>query len=323
MRVLPIEVENSCGRILCSTIFKSDGQKLLARGHLLSDQSVRLLAMEGMREVWVTELEEGEVSEDETVMAVAQAMCCGCVEIRLAPGGRANLTATEDCCVLVNYELLEQINATSTATIATVQNYKFVRAGERVATVKSAPFAVAQNQLAATLSFLNEWDGILQARPLCRPAIGALYTDPVQGERARTSFDQTLRARFERYKPRRIFSFSCVEEEELIFRTLQQLIAQKPSLILIASTTTLVGPEDGVGRAVTRLGGQLERFLAPVEPGSLMMLSYKDDLPIVSAPGCYRSLKPNILDLILPPLLSNHRMTDRDIARLGLGGLLS
>jgi molybdenum cofactor cytidylyltransferase len=323
MRVLPVDIQNSCGRILCSTIFKSDGQKLLARGHLLSDQSVRLLEMEGMREVWVTELEEGEVGEDEVVMAVAQAMCCGCVEIRLAPGGRANLTATEDCCVLVDNELLQEMNATSTATIATAPNYKFVRAGERVATVKSAPFAVAQDQLAAALSFLNERDAILQARPLHRPAIGILYTDPVEGERARRAFEWTLRTRFEQYRSRRVFSFSCVEEEEPLFATLQRLMVQQPSLILIASTTTLVGPEDEVGRAATRLGVQLERFLAPVDPGGLMMLSYKDDLPILSAPGCYRSLKPNILDLILPPLLSKHRMTDRDIARLGLGGLLS
>src|SRR3982750_3819259 len=154
MRALTLDVQNSAGRILCCTIFRPGGRKLLAKGHVLSDEDIRLLETEGMREVWVTELEEGEVGEDETVMAVAQAMCCGSVEIRLAAGGRANLTATEDCCVLVNYELLEQINATSTATIATVQNYKFVRAGERVATVKSAPFAVAQNQLAATLSFL-------------------------------------------------------------------------------------------------------------------------------------------------------------------------
>jgi molybdenum cofactor cytidylyltransferase len=322
MRVLPVDIQNSYGRILCSTIFNPDGQKLLARGHLLSDQSVRLLETAGLREVWVTELEEGEVGEDEVVMAVAQAMCCGCVEIQLAAGGRANLAATETCCVLVDNELLQQVNATSTATIATVPNYKLVRAGERVATVKSAPFAVTQNQLADALSLLNDRDGLLQARPLRSPAVGILYTDPVQGERARTSFEAILRTRLEPYKARRISSSSCVEEEDLLFGALERLMAQKPSLILIASTTTLVGPEDAVGRAVTRLGGQLERFLAPVEPGSLMMLSYKDDLPIVSAPGCYRSLKPNILDLLLPPLLSRHRMTGRDIASLGLGGLL-
>ncbi len=73
-----------------------------------------------MRQVWVTELEDGEMGEDEAVMAVADAMCCGSVEIRLAAGGRANLMATENCCALVDDELLKQINCTSSVVIATV-----------------------------------------------------------------------------------------------------------------------------------------------------------------------------------------------------------
>ena len=83
---------------------------MLAKGHILSDEDIRLLETEGMQQVWVTELEEGEIGEDEAVMAVAQAMCCGNVEIRLAAGGRANLFATADACVLIDDELLKQIN---------------------------------------------------------------------------------------------------------------------------------------------------------------------------------------------------------------------
>src|SRR3954454_6960492 len=136
MRALTMDVQESTGRILCCTIFRQGGRKLLAKGHVLSDEDIRLLETEGMREVWVTELEEGEVGEDETVMAVAQAMCCGSVEIRLAAGGRANLVATEDCCTLIDDELLKQINCTSSVVIATVSKYRYARAGERLATVK-------------------------------------------------------------------------------------------------------------------------------------------------------------------------------------------
>ena len=96
MRALTVDVQESAGRIVCCTIFKPGGRKLLAKGHILRDEDIRLLETEGMRQVWVTELEEGEVGEDDAVMAVAQAMCCGSVEIRLAAGGRANLIATEN-----------------------------------------------------------------------------------------------------------------------------------------------------------------------------------------------------------------------------------
>lgn len=131
-----------------------------------------------------------------------------------------------------------------------------------------------------------------------------------------------MRQRLERFGIQNPWVLACVEEETAIVRGLQQLVRSKPPLILIASTTAPAGPEDVVGRALAGSGGQIERFLAPVEPGNLMMLSYKEDIPIVSAPGCFRSAKPNVVDLILPPLLARYRVSTWEIACLGHGGLL-
>lgn len=322
MRAQTIDIEQSAGRILCCTIFRPGGRKLLAKGHVLSDEDVRLLQTEGMNQVWVTELEEGEVSEDEAVLAVASAMCCGAVEIRLAAGGRANLIATEDSCALVDEELLKQMNCPSSIVIATVPNFRYVRAGERVATVKSAPFAVSQAQLEALLSILNERGPILQARPIREPNVAVLYTDPVQGERARTLFESVVRNRLERFGTSVRYALACAEEEEQVTRSLTHLLRTRPGTILVASTTAPAGPEDVIGRALVRLNAHLERFLAPVEPGNLMLLSYKDDVPIVSAPCCFRSNKPNVLDLLLPPMLAKYRISSWEIAALGHGGLL-
>jgi molybdenum cofactor cytidylyltransferase len=322
LRALTVDVQSSAGRVLCCTIFKPGGRKLLAKGHILSDEDIRLLETEGMQQVWVTELEEGEIGEDEAVMAVAEAMCCGSVEIRLAAGGRANLIATADACALVDDELLRQINCTSSIAIATVQNYRFVRTGERVATIKSAPFAVAQAQLETVLSILNERGAILQARPIKDPGVGVLYTDPVHGDRARTLFENIVRTRVERYSGKLRYALSAVEDEEQVVRSLQHLLRTKPACIMIASTTAPAGPEDVIGRAMVRLGAHIERFLAPVEPGNLMLLGYKDDVPIISAPCCFRSAKPNVLDLVLPPMFAKYRISGWEIACLGHGGLL-
>lgn len=105
-------------------------------------------------------------------------------------------------------------------------------------------------------------------------------------------------------------------------RGLQHLLRTNPTLILVASTTAPAGPEDVVGRAMSRIGCHLERFLAPVEPGNLFLLGYKEDMPIVSAPGCFRSAKPNIIDLVLPPMLARYRVSGWEVACLGHGGLL-
>lgn len=323
MRALTVDIQESAGRVLCCTIFKPGGRKLLAKGHVLSDEDVRLLQTEGLQQVWVTELEDGEVGEDDAVLAVAQAMCCGSIEIRLAAGGRANLFAASDCCILVDDELLKQINTTSSIVIATVPNYRFARAGERVATIKSAPFAVAEAQLEAVLSILNERGAILQGRPVRDAGVSVLYTDPVQGDRARTMFEPVVRAKVDAVGGTLRYSLAAVEQEDHVTRGLQHLLRTKPAAVLVASTTAPAGPEDVVGRALTKLGAQIERFLAPVEPGNLMMLSYKDNMPIISAPCCFRSVKPNILDLILPPILAKYRISGWEIACLGHGGLLN
>ncbi len=322
MKAQTVDVKGSTGRILCCTVFRPGGKKLLAKGHVISEDDIRILESEGMDKVWVTELEDGEVSEDDAVSAVAGEMGCGCYEIHLAAGGRANLHATENCCVLVDDELLRQINCTSSLVIATAMNFSFALAGQRIATVKSAPFAVAKDQLEAITTILRERGPIIQARPVRNPTIGVLFTDPMSGERARQLFESITRQRLERFGLAPTFVLSCVEDDASASRCLQHLLRSRPSLILIASTTAPAGPEDAVGRAMTRIGGQLERFLAPVEPGNLLMLAYKDEVPIVSAPGCFRSAKPNVVDLILPPLLARYRVTSWEVACLGHGGLL-
>ncbi len=323
MKAQTVEVRESAGRVLCCTVFRPGGRKLLAKGHLISDEDVQLLELEGMNEVWVTELEDGEIGEDEAVLLVANEMGCGSMEIRLAAGGRANLFTTEDSCALVDDELLRQINCTSSIVIATVANFSFVPQGQRVATIKSAPFAVAQAQLDAVVSILRERGPILQARPILDPTVAVLYCDPISGGRARLLFENVMRQRLERLGARPDFVLSCVEDEASVARAMEHLVRAEPTSVLVASTTAPAGPEDVVGRAMMRIGCHLEKFLAPVEPGNLFLLGYLDDVPIASAPGCFRSAKPNVVDLVLPPMLSRYRVSGWELACLGHGGLLS
>lgn len=322
MKAQTVGVRDAAGRILCCTIFRPGGRKLLAKGHIISEEDIRLLETEGMDQIWVTELEDGEISEDEAVMAVAQSMGCGSLEIRLAAGGRANLFATEESCVLVDDELLKQINCTSSIVIATALNFSYAKAGTRIATVKSAPFAVAHSQLDAVCNILRERGPILQSRPIRRPQLGVLYTDPTNGERARSLFEPVMRQRLERFGISPSFVLNSIEDEVQVSRALQHLLRSKPSGILIASTTAPAGPEDVIGRAMARVECHIEKFLAPVEPGNLLLLGYKDDVPVVSAPGCFRSARNNVVDLVLPPMLSRYRLSGWELASLGHGGLL-
>jgi len=323
MRAQTVSIEESAGRVLCCTIFRPGGRKLLAKGHVISEEDIRLLQTEGMDKVWVTELEEGEVGKDDAVASVAQAMGCGCLEIRLAAGGRANLFATEECCVLVDDELLKQINCAANIVIATSLNFSFARAGARIATVKSAPFAVARAHLEAVLSILRERGPILQARPIRSPQVGVLYSDPLSGDRARQLFESVMRQRLDRYGVQPSYVMNVIEEDGAVAKALTHMARARPTAILVASTTAPAAPEDTIGRAMSKVGCHIEKFLAPVEPGNLLLLGYLDDIPIVSAPGCHRSAKPNVVDLVLPPMLARYRISGWELAALGHGGLMA
>src|ERR1700676_3042297 len=263
MRAQTIDVKQSTGRIICCTISRAGGKKLLAKGHVISEEDARMLQSEGMNEVWVTELEEGEVGEDDAVMQVASEIGCGALEIRLAAGGRANLFTTEGCCLLVDDELLKQINCTPSMAVATSLNFSYARPGQRVATVKSTPFAVAKPELDAIMSIVKERGPILQARPIRAPAVAILYSDPLNGERARQLFENIMRQRLDSTGSSASFVLSSVEEEGGGARSLQHLLRATPTAVLIAATTAPAGPDDVIGRAMVRAGCHIESFMAP------------------------------------------------------------
>lgn len=322
MTAQTVEVNECSGRVLSTAIFRSGGKKLLAKGHLLRDEDIRILQMEGMDRIWVATLDEDEISEEAAVCGIAAELACGSYEIQIVSGGRANLIATENCCVLVDDELLRQMNCTSGVVIATTLNFSFAAAGQRIATIKSAPFAVPKQDFEGSVKMLKERGPILQARPTGNNKVGVLYCDPTNGDRARTLFEPIVRQKLDRVGTHAASALAVLENDEHVGRGIQQLMRTGPAAVLIASTTAPAGPGDVVGRAMTKIGCQLERFLAPVEPGNLLLMGYRNDIPVLSAPGCFRSLRPNVVDLLLPPLTARYRVSTWEVACLGHGGLL-
>ena len=320
MRTLAIPVAAGAGRVLCSTIFRATGRKLLAKGHILADEDVKMLEHEGLGEIWVTELEADELDEDEAVLEVASAAASGAVELRPALGGRVNVFATEDGAFLVNTDLLRGVNSSESVAVATLAPYSLVTRGQRVASIKSRPFAVRRAGLAEILRGLTP--DLLRVQPIRQAKVGVLLTDPLQPDRAAEQFWHVIRQRLEPMAGTTCFYAKSVEEDQSLIRSLLHLRRSKPTVILVASTTAPAGPEDAVGRAIVAVGGRVERFLMPVEPGNLGLLAYWDGVSVLAAPGCFRSGKPNFLNIVMPPLLAGHPITSREIAGMGPGGLL-
>jgi molybdenum cofactor cytidylyltransferase len=323
MHAQTIDIAESAGRVLSAPVFRPGGRKLLAKGHILRAEDVRVLLSEGMKEIAVTVLDENEVPEDEVVCAIAGEIACGSYSVQMAAGGRANLIASEDCCVLVDDDLLRQVNCLSGLVVASLLNFSYAPAGQRIATVKSAPFAVSRADFQNSRDMLRRNGPVLQARPVGGAAIAVLYTDPFHPERAKTLSEPVVRQKLERFGIRGHRSLSVLENEGDLARGMQRLLKSRPTALLVASTTAPAGPRDAVGIAMEQIGCRIERFLAPVEPGNLLLMGYHDGTPVVSVPGGFRSLKPNVLDLLIPPMMARYQISASEVARLGHGGLLN
>ncbi|WP_376100442.1 NTP transferase domain-containing protein [Roseomonas sp. CCTCC AB2023176] len=74
--------------------------------------------------------------------------------------------------------------------------------------------------------------------------------------------------------------------------------------------------------AIERAGGAVEHFGMPVDPGNLICLGRLGDVPALVLPGCARSPKVNGFDWVLQRLFAGIPVTGRDVARMGVGGLL-
>src|SRR5207244_1012127 len=74
--------------------------------------------------------------------------------------------------------------------------------------------------------------------------------------------------------------------------------------------------------AVEAIGGRIEHFGMPVDPGNLLLVAAARGRPLLGAPGCARSPKENGFDWVLMRLLAGLEVPREAITGMGVGGLL-
>src|SRR5262249_32793382 len=93
-------------------------------------------------------------------------------------------------------------------------------------------------------------------------------------------------------------------------------------LILVFGASAIADRRDVIPAAIEAVGGRVEHFGMPVDPGNLMLVADLGGRPVIGAPGCARSPKENGVDWILARLLAEVPVTRGAIPGLGVGGLL-
>ena len=329
MRFGPVPLEAAEGRILGHNVAGPDGRRALRKGRPLTAADVETLRALGRRTIYVADPETGDVGEDEAARRIAAAAAGPGVSTSPSSAGRVNLLASVLGVLRVEVERVTDLNLSEGVTLSTLSPGAAVRPRQLVATVKVIPYAlpaptVARAEAAAVPALLR-----VDSIPPRRAGL-VLSGSAAAASRIRQEFQGPLASRLGILGAELAgIDFVPLDDpsapeagETALAEALRGQAARGADLILLAGETAIVDRHDIAPRAIERAGGRVEAFGAPVDPGNLLLLAYLDAVPVVGAPGCARSRKPNVIDAVLPRLLAGEHLERRDLASLGAGGLL-
>jgi molybdenum cofactor cytidylyltransferase len=92
--------------------------------------------------------------------------------------------------------------------------------------------------------------------------------------------------------------------------------------VLVFAASAIVDRGDVVPTALVQAGGTITRLGMPVDPGNLLLLGARGTTTVIGIPSCAASPKLNGFDWVLDRALAGLAVTSRDVADMGVGGLL-
>jgi molybdenum cofactor cytidylyltransferase len=317
-----VPINEAAGKVLAHKLIAPDGRKLLNKGHVLTHADVTVLRELGIEQVIVAALAPTDLNENEAARRVGVALAGKNVRV-VAPGvGRANLMSTAAGPLRINVPALNALNNIDEGiTVATVREHTLVQPGQLLALVKIIPFGMAVARVEDVEATAREGAPVIEVRVLQPRQVSLILSGPdsAQAELVE-SFQIPVQTRIEQLGSH-LDSISCVQHTEA---GIAEAIAgqRHQGLIIVAGISATIDHDDVIPAALRAAGGSVAHFGVPVDPGSLLVLGYIDQTPVIGAPGCIKSLKTNVIDMILPRLLAGERLTRADLVAMGHGGLL-
>jgi molybdenum cofactor cytidylyltransferase len=298
------------------------GDLVLKKGTLIGPAEIAALEAAGIKDVVVAQLEPNDVAEDVAAAEIAKKVAGPGVHIDRAFTGRANLFAQIAGVLVVDKDAVDRLNRVDEAiTFATLPAFKPVVAGEMIATVKIIPFAVAKSARDAALAGVKQ--PLLRVAPYRIRKVGVVST--LLPGLAPKVIEKTLKITAERLAPAGatiVAERRVPHERAALAHALDEVLKAGAELAIVFGASAIADRRDVIPSALEAIGGHVEHFGMPVDPGNLLMIGDADGRPVLGAPGCARSPKENGFDWVLMRLLAGLPVPREDITGLGVGGLL-
>jgi len=297
---------------------------VVKKGAVITPEDSGKLREAGLSEIVAVVLENGDVAEDAAALRLAEASAGEGIRIDPPFTGRSNLFSETAGVLLVDKPVIDRVNMIDEAiTFATLSRFKPVVAGEMVATVKIITYAIGEGRLNQAVEVAREVRGAVKIAPYRLERVGVIST--LTTSLKPTIVDKTLRILSERLGPTGAQIASegrAAHATDALAEELARVVESDAEIVIVFGASAVSDRRDVIPAAITKVGGRIEHFGMPVDPGNLLLIGSIGRKPVIGAPGCARSPKENGFDWILHRMLAGLPVTRTDIMGMGVGGLL-
>jgi molybdenum cofactor cytidylyltransferase len=320
MKFGPASPADAVGGVTVHTL--RQGPLVLKKGTTIGPAEVEALDKAGVKEIVVVRLEPGDVSEDVAAGGIAQAIAGDGVDVERAFTGRSNLFAARAGVLVVDRAAVDNINRVDEAiTFATLPAFKAVVPGEMIATVKIVPFGIEAGLCDRAVAAAKT--GRMSVAPYKIKKVGIVST--ILPGLAPKVIEKTLRVTADRLAPAGaaiIAERRVPHEEAALAAAIKEMLGLGAELVIVFGASAIADRRDVIPAALEDVGGEIEHFGMPVDPGNLLLIGNAGGIPVMGAPGCARSPVENGFDWVLTRLLAGLKVERADITGMGVGGLL-
>ena len=323
MKIVP--VEESIGMVLCHDLTKivPDEFKGAAfkKGHIIEKQDIPKLLDMGKRNIYVWEIEEGMLHENEAGERIARAVAGNSIRFSEPSEGKVNLISKRRGLLKVNYKALEQINLIDEAIVATLHTDIVVDEGNIVAGTRIIPLFIDKYKIEHIENICEEVGNIIKVVSFKAMKVGVITTgSEVYTSRIQDKFGPVIKRKIEEMGSQVIKQIFVPDNVDMISGAVKELLGMGAEMI-IATGGMSVDPDDVTPAGIRQAGAKIISYGAPVLPGSMFLVAYLDNIPVLGLPGCVMYHKTTVFDLMLPKIVAGERIKKEDITKLGHGGL--
>lgn len=327
MKYRTIPVEEAIGMVLPHDITEIVPNKFkgarFKKGHVIREEDIPILKNLGKNHIYVFELEEDELHEDDAALRLAKAVAGeGVIYSEEIREGKVNFKAAYDGLLKVETETLLRINLLGEISLSTKHSNLWVKKGEFIAGGRAIPLVIKSSLIEEVEKICSQSPNkVLRVLPKKISKAGLVITgSEVFYGRIEDAFAPRMIPKLEAFGLTVEGPLFAPDNLDFIYDNIVNLLNKGCELILVTGGMS-VDPDDVTRLAIKKLEPEIYLYGTPVLPGNMFLYtSLKDGRTILGVPACAMYFKITILDLVLPRVLAGERFTRLDIAKLGHGG---